>query len=196
MPVYTNESPKAPPQDVSLTWRTSPLDMQPLQQQWLFSRELLTQQLRDLSQNQFAVQPLQEYAATLRDDECQALHLPIGSQGWIREVILLGKQQPWIYARSVVGAAQMDSSRFDLASLGNRSLGEHLFKQNDFQRLSIEVADFPRQWLPDSLSASTASANTTSAALWARRSCFQHPELSVLVAEIFLPDFWRAAQQL
>lgn len=173
-----------------LNWQAQQTALSLLQHHWLFSRELLTQQLRDLSQQQFAVQPLREYYAPLREDECHALGIAPHSQGWIREVLLLGQQQPWVYARSVACQQQMQRSSFDLATLGNRSLGEHLFKQNAFQRLPIEVSPFPLSWLPAQLNLAECSQP-----LWARRSCFAHAELQVLVAETFLPSFWHAAQQ-
>ena len=172
----------------AINWQTHLTDTQPQVKQWLLSTELLTQQLRDLSNNQFAVQTLRE--DVLRTDECLALGLATGSLGWIREVILLGNNQPWVYARSVAPLQHMQHSTFDLTQIGNRSLGEALFKQNDFQRHPIEVTQFPCTWLPKSL-----QLTDNCATIWARRSRFAHPALSVLVAEAFLPAFWQAAGQ-
>jgi chorismate--pyruvate lyase len=68
--------------------------------------------------------------------------------------------------------------------LGSRSLGELLFSDRAFQRGELQVTRYPAGWLP---------AAVRSEQLWARRSCFRRGELAVLVAEVFLPELWRAA---
>ncbi len=152
-----------------------------LERHWLFDQESLTQRLTTLSQNHFSVLPLEQGWANLRDDECLALQVPLHSQGWVREVFLLGNQQPWVFARSVAARSALQDSGLDLQTLGSRSLGELLFSDNAFQRGELEACRYPADWLPP---------QHHDEQLWARRSCFRRGELAVLVAEVFLADFW------
>lgn len=151
---------------------------------WLFNEDSLTRRLTQLSFDHFSVAPLFEGWQSLRADECSALGVTLGSQGWVREVYLRGQQQPWVFARSVAARNALEGSGLDLAQLGSRSLGELLFSDRAFDRGELQVCPYPAQWLP----AAAQRAN-----LWARRSCFRRGELGVLVAEVFLPDFWQAA---
>lgn len=119
----------------------------------------------------------------MRDDECEALSLPYGSQGWIREVYLRGHQQPWVFARSVAAKHALQEDGLHMDELGTRSLGELLFSDQGFERRPLQVCRYPRHWLP----AADQADN-----LWGRRSCFVRAALSVLVAEVFLPAMWAA----
>lgn len=151
---------------------------------WLFDQGSLTRRLTQLSADQFCVTPLCEGWQMLRDDECQALGLAPGSEGWVREVYLLGQDQPWVFARSVAARSALEEDGLDLESLGSRSLGELLFCDRGFTRQAIEVCRYPSAWLPPDAACDQ---------LWARRSRFDRGALSVLVAETFLPALWHAA---
>ena len=150
---------------------------------WLFDEGSLTRRLTAISDDSFSVLPLFEGWQELRPDECAALDLPQGIQGWVREVYLRGHGQPWVFARSVAARSALEGDGLHMDELGSRSLGELLFCDQAFIRQAIEVCHYPRQWLP--------VADHTDG-LWARRSRFDRGPLSVLVAEIFLPSFWQA----
>lgn len=151
---------------------------------WLFDQGSLTRRLTALAEGAFSVEPLREEWQVLRDDECAALGVPSGSQGWVREVYLHGHEQPWVFARSVAARAALEASGFDLALLGTRSLGELLFSDSAFRRDVIEICLYPAPFLP---------LEVRRTLLWGRRSCFRRGALGVLVAEVFLPRLWRAA---
>ena len=153
--------------------------------EWLFDQGSLTRRLTQLSADQFCVTPLCEGWQTLRDDECQALGLAPRSEGWVREVYLLGQDQPWVFARSVAPRAALERSGVALAGLGSRSLGELLFSDAAFTRSALQATRYPAHWLP---------AADAQSGLWGRRSCFRRGELGVLVAEVFLPAFWQTLQ--
>nr|WP_288452680.1 chorismate lyase [uncultured Pseudomonas sp.] len=153
---------------------------------WLFNQDSLTRRLTELSANGFSVTPLCEGWLALRDDECAALGVPPGSQGWVREVYLRGNGQPWVFARSVAARKALEDSNLDLQQLGSRSLGELLFSDQAFTRGELQVCRYPAAWLP---------AEARRDELWARRSCFRREQLAVLVAEVFLPAFWPAASR-
>jgi chorismate--pyruvate lyase len=149
---------------------------------WLFNEDSLTRRLTALSANGFGVTPLSEGWQRLRDDECASLDVAPGSNGWVREVYLRGQGEPWVFARSVAERDALEKADMDLESLGSRSLGELLFSDQAFSRGPLQACRYPAEWLPE--------ANRESG-LWGRRSCFRRGELSVLVAEVFLPAFWR-----
>lgn len=149
---------------------------------WLFDTGSLTRRLTALSAGRFAVTPLKEGWQTLRDDECIALEVASGSEGWVREVYLLGEEQPWVFARSVAAREALEGFASVLAELGCRPLGELLFSDAAFERGPIQATRYPPLWLP---------AAVRRAGLWGRRSCFHHEALRVLVAEVFLPVFWQ-----
>ncbi|MCQ4286704.1 chorismate lyase [Pseudomonas stutzeri] len=153
---------------------------------WLYvDKGSLTRRLTDLAEGAFSVTPLTEGWQALRDDECAALGVAEGSQGWVREVYLRGHQEPWVFARSVAAREALERSGLDLPHLGNRSLGELLFSDPAFARGPLQARRYPEAWLPP---------DVRQPQLWARRSCFSQEELRVVVAEVFLPALWRAAR--
>ncbi|NQD79735.1 chorismate lyase [Pseudomonas sp. CrR14] len=151
---------------------------------WLFDEGSLTRRLTALSDDGFSVTPLREGWFELRGDECAALDAPPGSLGWVREVYLRGNGEPWVFARSVAAQRALNGSGLDLQQLGSRSLGELLFSDQAFTRGVLQVCRYPNTWMP---------ASDEHKQLWARRSCFRREGLAVLVAEVFLPAFWRLA---
>lgn len=153
-----------------------------VQYDWLFDQGSLTRRLTELAAQQFSVLPLLEGWQLLRDDECLALDVPEGSQGWVREVYLRGHGQPWVFARSVAARSALEGSGLDLAHLGNRSLGELLFSDQAFNRGPLEACHYPAAWLPPAVRAEQ---------LWARRSRFSRGTLALLVVEVFLPSLWQ-----
>ena len=170
-------------------WLTAdhlPTPLDPLLHEWLFvDKGSLTRRLTTLSEGAFSVTPLQEGWQPLRADECAALGIAEGSLGWVREVYLCGREQPWIFARSVAARSALEASNLDLQHLGSRSLGELLFSDRAFTRGELEARRYPAEWLPEAVRQPD---------LWARRSCFSQGGLGVLVAEIFLPALWQAAR--
>jgi len=185
IPTVPNESPQYPavhwaPHDARLAARTQALTLD-----WLFDQGSLTRRLIRLSADHFSVTPLFEGWQPLRDDECLALGLAAGSEGWVREVYLRGHGEPWVFARSVAGRQALRNDGLDLEALGSRSLGELLFCDQGFVRQAIEVCHYPSAWLP----AEQAADN-----LWGRRSRFDRGALGVLVAEVFLPGLWHATE--
>ena len=152
---------------------------------WLFDEGSLTRRLTRLSDERFSVTPLFEGWQPLRADECAALDLAEGSEGWVREVYLRGHGEAWVFARSVAARSALQGDGLQMDELGSRSLGELLFCDQAFQRRAIEVCHYPEQWLP---------AEVRARELWGRRSRFDHGTLSVLVAEIFLPRLWTVAR--
>lgn len=174
---------------MNIYWQNKSEITQPLtviENSWLFSKESLTKLLTQLSCQQFAVEVLYEGWQKLRIDEYQKLQVNDEREGWVREVILKGKDIPWVYARSVSMQTDLNNHHYDLGNLGSNSLGWLLFQDPSFTRSPIEVCHYPEDWLPDCLKNNS---------LWGRRSCLANSNISVLVQEIFLPAFWQEAEK-
>ncbi len=148
---------------------------------WLLDRASLTQRLRAHSNSRLSVVVLSERWARPRLDEAHALALPSSSRVFIREVVLYGDGQAWVYARSVLPASVLRGAFCRLRTLGARPLGELLFKQPSLRRGTIMQARWPHARLPPSLPLSPPET------LWARRSLFCYPRSKILVCEVFLP---------
>lgn len=170
----------------SYVWHTQPTPS-PALNNWLFDQASLTQRLSALCRIGFSVQPLQESWQTLSLEECSVLNIAPHSMGWVREVFLCDGSQPWIFARSVAGQAELLQADFDLSQLGSRSLGQLLFNQQAFQRGALHICHIPVSQLPLIAQQQTLAQSH----VWARRSCFKKQALSVLVTEVFLPKLWQ-----
>ncbi|MDI2090638.1 chorismate--pyruvate lyase family protein [Commensalibacter oyaizuii] len=149
---------------------------------WLFDRGSLTQRLTLLSSQRFSLEVLSEGYASLRLDECLKLQLLFPQKQWVREVILKGDNQSWVYARSIIIKSDLGQDDKQLTRLGCHPLGSVLFTDEQFQRSLIEVANYPVTIIP---------VFEGSLGLWGRRSTFSGQNSVVLVQEIFLPKFWQ-----
>lgn len=149
---------------------------------WLLDSGSLTARLQQHSQGDFAVRLLRQYWGVPRRDEAEQLGLCQRQVALIREVILQGKQQPWVFARSILPDSSLTGQLRHLRWLDNRPLGALLFRYPHLQRHPIQVARFT--------SASTMGAEFHAAdCLWGRRSTFFIDDKPLLVAEVFLPAF-------
>lgn len=154
-----------------------------IEKDWLFNKESLTKRLIQLSQNRFSLNVLSEKDQILREDEASMLKISSSQPGFVREVILKGYRQPWVYARSIIYPIFLQSNKQSLQNIGKKPLGSVLFNQTYFKRSVIEVIKYPQELLPYEY----CNLN-----LWARRSIFAGYEQNVLVQEVFLPAFWEA----
>jgi chorismate lyase len=145
----------------------------------LLDRGSLTERLIAVSDGQFRVEVLRQRWGVARADEARLLGLKPRQAALIREVILHGKHQPWVYARSILPAKSLNHSLRHLKRLGNKPLGAVLFSDPHLQRSDIEIARLDPQHLPFGISQ----------AVWGRRSVFFLHGQPLLVSEVFLPDF-------
>ena len=102
----------------------------------------------------------------------------------VREVVLYGNAQPWVFARSILPLSTLTGRLRKLRQLSNQPLGELLFKDPSMCREPVQYARFDagNNLLPQS----TVSMDQVS---WGRRSVFRLDNKPLLVAEVFLPDF-------
>lgn len=150
---------------------------------WLLDEASLTQRLVKASQGEFEVRLQGQFWALPMASERQALDLSPRSMTLVRETLLVGRQQPWVYARSIIPATSLVGKNRSLRALGNRSLGSWLFQQPGMSRSPFAVA------LLAPANSPVPSELQQQQSLWGRRSVFQVNGAPLLVCEIFLPQF-------
>lgn len=101
-------------------------------------------------------------------DEASQLRLPYGEWALIREVVLEGRGQPWVTARSVIPRGSLTGRNRQLRRLGTRPLGAFLFRDPGLRRDEVRVV-------------------RDAGGHWGRRSRFLLRGQPLLVAEYFLP---------
>lgn len=148
---------------------------------WLDDSSSLTARLSKLSQGQFRVEIVKQYVALPSSEEQQTLAMRRPGRALIREVILYGHNQPWIFARSVLPLTSLSGPLRHLRKQRNRPLGAFLFSQPQLVRSPIAVAAFnvDDNCLP--------AAIVRQQRLWGRRSIFSLHAKPLLVSEVFLP---------
>lgn len=147
---------------------------------WLWDSNSLTAKLLALSKGHFSVKVLRQIHDRAELHECQALGIKPHQICLIREVVLLGKGESWVFARSILPLASLTGRLRHLRHQGNRPLGAFLFSQPDLVRSPIATAALePKQaYLPNHLQGNDR--------LWGRRSVFFVDQKPLLVSEVFL----------
>jgi chorismate--pyruvate lyase len=102
-------------------------------------------------------------------------------QEWqVREVILWGDNQPWVFARSIIPQRLCES---DFVNLNTKPLGQLIFNDKRFKRMPFEVTNICAS------QAFLAQLHISSEMdLWGRRSAFTFEDLKMTVSEVFLPS--------
>jgi chorismate--pyruvate lyase len=150
---------------------------------WLLDTGSLTAHLRRVSEGHFHVEVLSQSWQLPRLSERRLLNMGDREWGLVREVLLCCRNEPWVFARSVMPATSLVGRLARLRHLDNRPLGHLLFTDPMMSRDPYEICQLPVADL--SLGISPDSEKL----LWGRRSRFllsQHP---IMVSEIFLPAF-------
>lgn len=145
------------------------------QKKWLTDESSLTEKLTKLALGNFSVTLLNQGLALATRYE-QALLPNSNGPVIIREVILNGLNEPWVYARTVIPKSTLDQHDW-LSSLGDRPLGRELFTRSNIHRQRVSLDHYQPDELPEGL-AKNAS--------WGRHSRFDLDEESILVSEVFL----------
>ena len=167
-------------------WQQEPLKLRLSSQRdlrsWLAEPGSLTARLSSLAQHsggELRVEVICEGWGLPSAEEARTLKLRRGEFAWIREVVLMDIDTPWVQARSVLPRPSLGGLNRRLTRLGNQSLGSLLFRDPALVRGPIRYAQLK---LP-------AYAST----VWARRSRFLLRGQAILVAEAFLPALLTAS---
>ncbi len=150
---------------------------------WLLDQGSLTAALKARSRGRFQVQVLSQGLARPYHSETRTLAMASGRWALVREVVLWGCDEPWVFARSLLPLSSLKGRLRQLRLLDNRPLGGFLFRQPDLEREPLEVAELsPRcRYVPDFLQDGEP--------VWGRRSVFRLDHRPLLVSEVFLPKF-------
>ncbi len=151
---------------------------------WLLDRGSLTQRLIAASNGCFRVRVLHQQIARPQFSETRVLAMPRGHLALIRQVILYGCDQPWVFARSVLPLSSLTGRLRLLRKFDDRPLGDYLFREPGLRRGELEITcQSPASAvLPKEFSEGRD-------ALWGRRSVFFVDHKPLLISEFFLPTF-------
>ena len=157
-------------------------------QSWLIDNGSLTARLQ-LRYSHFAVKPVAVKYAKPIADESALLHLPAHKTALIREVLLMGNNQPVVFAHSVLPRTSLRGAWNGLGRLGSQPLGATLFANPKVKRTPLTYKKLsPHHKL---FQRATAHLSIKPTYLWARRSIFSLNCARILVTEIFLPKLFQ-----
>ena len=151
---------------------------------WLSDRGSLTERLIDASHNQFAVEVLSQVEKLPDESEARALNIPPSSEVLIRQVILKGKDTPWVFARSILPFTTLTGRLEALRHIDSQPLGAVLFNDPSMSREPVAASYMTAAGLHVPKSICNQMTH-----LWGRRSVFRLDSKPLLVSEIFLPSF-------
>jgi len=153
---------------------------------WLYDPASLTLRLQQASGGDFRVQVLSQGRQRPLLNERLALGMGHHEYGMVRQVLLICKGEPWVYARSVIPARTMSGAGRQLSMRGNRPLGAFLFANNSVVREPMEIACVhPDEMIYDD---AVAGLGLKQQKVWGRRSVFRFEQKPLLVSEFFLPS--------
>lgn len=141
---------------------------------WLLDTGSLTERVQSLCKH-FSLELIGQQGQIPHDNELSLLHSNGDTHYQAREILLCGDHQPWVFARSIIPQAFVDS---ELSDLGKEPLGKRLFNDARFTRSAFQLC---------TVSASQFGISSHQR-LWGRRSLFTLDSYSMIVAEVFLPE--------
>ena len=150
---------------------------------WLLDTGSLTERLQSECTS-FRLTLLGQRQAPITLEEFQQVCAPqqqLNLKEWqVREVILWGDNQPWVFARSIIPQRLCES---DFVNLNTKPLGQLIFNDKRFKRMPFEVTNICAS------QAFLAQLHISSEMdLWGRRSAFTFEDLKMTVSEVFLPS--------
>lgn len=132
----------------------------------------LTIALKQLGNDDFSVNVLNQTIAIPLPHEQRKLNRLESQSAMIREVELIVRDVPVVYARSIIPLSLVNNDHQGLANIGQKPLGLLLFKDGDIDVENREFCIFEHRGKPH----------------LARRTPYAYEGQSVLVAEFFLPS--------
>jgi chorismate--pyruvate lyase len=151
---------------------------------WLFDSSSLTARMIALCGSDFSVRLISQQWQILDPEEASAMSLQNIHSALVRQVLLCCKDQPLVYARTVIPVTTIQGAQRRFANMGNRPLGAMLFSDRTMRREAVQVT-----MLPDDHEAKKYTS--IDEAVWGRRSVFRVAGKPILVGEYFLPELMR-----
>lgn len=179
----------------SARWRVERLaSITPSQAHWLKRPGALTNGLRRLGEVKLRV--LAEYAQALPREEAVALGVTARRAVWVREVAMAIDGVDCVIARSITPLRASHGVWQGIRRLRTRPLADMLYNEAGIERSAFTCA---RPAIGSPIHRTVKNVSPTSPAAWqhanllARRSVFWRQGQPLIVAECFLPAFWRIA---
>jgi chorismate lyase len=155
---------------------------------WLIGQGLLSERLRSVGGEGYALKVADEYTAVLTPLQREDLGTA-SSAALVREVALQMRGKTWVYAQSLIPDATLDQFPW-LAELGTSPIGQVMAGISGVERRPYEFVRVPAshplgrralEWIEE-----------RPEWLWARRALWRLRGLPVLVQEIFCPGIGHA----
>jgi chorismate--pyruvate lyase len=169
-------------------WLNKPIQAYKLQL-WLIDNGSLTARLQQRFRK-FAVEPIAVKYANLIQDEAVLLSQPNYKTALLREVLLMGDNQPVVFAHSVLPRASLRGAWNGLGKLGNKPLGATLFANPKVKRTTLSYKKLTSNHALYQHATRHLTQNPVvkkPSYLWARRSIFSLNCAKIMVTEVFLP---------
>jgi chorismate--pyruvate lyase len=136
---------------------------------WLYASGSLTEQLTQLGQGQFSVQPAREQFQRLSFSDAKWMQMPYQHTAWVRESYLYGCETvPWVKAKSIFPILSVQKKARIFQHIGRKPIGWFLFQRTTPQ------CERRVLHLPDG---------------WTRQSCYTWHGCKFIVQETFLAEF-------
>lgn len=146
---------------------------------WLCFPGSMTQRMRAISTN-IQIIVLQNQLGLLSREEQNSLKIPHRKSVLIREIEMFCNNELWITARTAMPLESLQGKWRKLKNLGNKPLGDMLFKDAKIQR-----SPFQFQLLCDDKGFD----------VWARRSLFYLDQRPILLTEVFSSSMWKSIKK-
>lgn len=169
------------PLNITSDWTQNFSDLSVIQQSWLLDSGSLTAKLKNQYLN-FAVEVLSEKEIDLNSEQASVLGVT-PEKALCREVILYGDSVARVYAQSWIPTRFLNEDAH-LLNLGNKPLGEYIFKHAELRRHNIEVTKFG---CDSELMGLLTRFGFNEQSIWSRRSVFSLHGVKLMVSETFLP---------
>ena len=158
---------------------------EPTLKNWLLDTGSLTERVQSAC-GEFSLRLLGQQTLEPHSTELSLLQANGQTSYQIREIVLCGDEQPWVFARSVIPQAVIDA---ELSNLGSEPLGKRLFNDKRFIRSEFQLCTLPYAQFPQHLAEQSSAQlkNNRKQNLWGRRSVFTFGAHHLIVAEVFLP---------
>ncbi|MEO1573981.1 MAG: chorismate lyase [Pseudomonadota bacterium] len=142
----------------------------------------LTAALREHSGDRFGLRVLRQDTLPLGGFQTGPIR---AERGIVREVVLLGGGDDWVFAQTIIPLATAESQTW-ITEMGGQPLGDALFHRDDVVRSPLSFARVESRQ-PLHQRACDLGLNPDGRPLFARRSCFFANDAPLLVTEVFLP---------
>ena len=142
---------------------------------WLFAQGSLTQQLTEVADGIFKVQPIHEHFQRMSRIDSQWMKMPPQHTSWVRESYLFGcEAEPWVKAKSIFPILSLQKKARLFRHIRNKPIGWFLFQRTNpaCERRVIYLEEG-----------------------WTRQSCYTWHGCKFIVQETFLPAFEQFIRQ-